>query len=450
MSMKFVLLTVLGLLAFSGDLYAQTNTGAITGEVTDASKAVVSGARVRVTNLATNLIQETTTTSAGVFTAPSLLPGTYRVTVEAQGFKTASLATVEVLTASTTSVTVALEVGQASETVQVLSETPLLTQDSAALSTTIENKLLRDIPFPERSALGAIMISAGVTGDPQYQGGIQSEAPGIFTQNVTPGGGTQMGGGRPGSGSILVDGSDISLSSLSRTGVTFSGDTVQEVTVQVNGIPAQYGRTGGGIINQSTKGGGSEYHGGLFFQHTDPGLQSWTHGTHEINRGPQKRQNYYSGFVGGPVNLPKSVFGPLAYDGRQRTFFYVSVEPSRFFDQFFTPGRTLTPGDLAGDLNNTFDLIDQNILSTQGVEAGCIISFRPPRRDFPSATNMRASRSTFPSRITTFRRSLRGTRLPRRSSNYSRRRRTPVLTPCLFVRMDCGIAREITPIWRGA
>jgi hypothetical protein len=373
---KRAALNLLALLCLSLALIAQTNTGTITGEVYDATKAVVAGARVRVTNLATNITQETATTGAGVFSAPSLQPGTYRVTVEAQGFKTATVEPVEVLTAGTASLTINLEIGQASETVQVVAEAPMLLQDTAALSTTVENKLLTDIPFPERSALGAIMISAGVTGDPQYQGGIQSEAPGIFTQEVAPGGGTQMGGGRPGSGSILVDGSDVSLSSIARTGVTFSGDTVQEVTVQVNGVPAQYGRTGGGIINQSTKGGGSQYHGGLFWQHTDPGLQAWTHGTHEIDRGPQKRQNYYSGFVGGPVKLPKKIFGPLGYDGSQRTFFYASVEPSRLFDQFFTPGRVLTPRDLAGDLNDTFDLIDQGILASQGVEA----ALAAPRR----------------------------------------------------------------------
>ncbi len=370
----FALICLCGLL--SSPLLAQTSTGTLTGEVNDSNKAVVIGARVRVTNLATNLTQEVLTTSAGVFSISALQPGSYRVTVESQGFKTASLSPVEVLTASTASVTIALEIGQASETVQIISDTPLLTQDSAALSATIENKLLTDLPFPERSALGAIMLTAGVAGDPQYQGGIQSEVPGIFTQNVTPGGGTQIGGGRPGAGSILVDGSDISLSSLSRTGVTFSGDTVKEVTVQVTGIPAQYGRTGGGIINQSTKGGGSEFHGGLFYQHTDPGLQAWTHGTHEVNRGPQKRQNYYSGFIGGPIDLPKKYFGPLSYDGKQRSFFYVSVEPSRFFDQQFTPGRTLTPKDLTGDLNDTFDLIDQGILSSQGVEA----ALAAPRR----------------------------------------------------------------------
>jgi hypothetical protein len=301
--MKQAPMTLLLLACLSLASAAQTNTGTITGEVYDATKAVVAGARVRVTNVATNITQEATTTGAGVFSAPSLQPGTYRVTVEAQGFKTATVEPVEVLTAGTASLTINLEIGQASETVQVVAEAPMLLQDTAALSTTVENKLLTDIPFPERSALGAIMISAGVTGDPQYQGGIQSEAPGIFTQEVAPGGGTQMGGGRPGSGSILVDGSDVSLSSIARTGVTFSGDTVQEVTVQVNGVPAQYGRTGGGIINQSTKGGGSQYHGGLFWQHTDPGLQAWTHGTHEIDRGPQKRQNYYSGFVGGPRSI---------------------------------------------------------------------------------------------------------------------------------------------------
>ncbi|MFN8000258.1 MAG: carboxypeptidase regulatory-like domain-containing protein [Acidobacteriota bacterium] len=360
-------------IAFTLLAQAQTNTGTLTGEVNDTNKAVVSGARVRATNLATNITLEVTTSGAGVFSVASLQPGTYRVTVEAAGFKTAVIEPVEVLTASTASIKIALEIGQTTETVQVVAESALLSQDSAAVSTTIENELIKELPFPERSALGAVMISAGVTGDPQYPGGVQSEVPGLFLNFAIPGGATQMGGGRPGTGSVLVDGSDNSLASLGRTGVTFSGDTIKEVTVQVTGVPAQYGRTGGGIINQSSKGGGSDFHGGLFWQHTDPGMQAWTHGTHEINRGPQKRQNYYSGFVGGPISLPKKFFGPLAYneDGK-KSFFFVSVEPSRYLDQFYTANRVLTPKELTGDLSESLELINQCCAATlqaQGVEA---------------------------------------------------------------------------------
>lgn len=366
---------VLAFLAIWGSISAsaQSSTGTLTGEVSDINKAIIAGAKVTVTNLATNISLETATTDAGVFSAPSLQPGTYRVTVESKGFKVARVEPIEVLTASTASIKVVMEIGLATETVQVVAETALLTQDSAALSTTIENALIKELPFPERSALGAVMISAGVTGDPQFPGGIQSEVPGIFLNFAIPGGGTQMGGGRPGTGSILVDGSDNSLASLGRTGVTFSGDTIKEVTVQVNGVPAQYGRTGGGIINQSSKGGGSDFHGGLFWQHTDPGLQAWTHGTHEINRGPQKRQNYYSGFLGGPVTFPKKVFGPLAYnEDRSKTFFYFSIEPSRYIDLFYTANRVLTPKELSGDLSESLELVNlccAATLQSQGVDA---------------------------------------------------------------------------------
>ncbi|MGH9841868.1 MAG: carboxypeptidase-like regulatory domain-containing protein [Blastocatellia bacterium] len=93
------LLSLLLLCCLCAPLYAQSNTGTIIGEVVDATKAVVPGARLRVTNAATNQTQETTTTSAGIFSLASLQPGAYSVTVEAAGFKKAQLARVEVLTA---------------------------------------------------------------------------------------------------------------------------------------------------------------------------------------------------------------------------------------------------------------------------------------------------------------------------------------------------------------
>ncbi len=342
---------------------AQTNTGTITGTIFDPHRGVIPGVEIRITNLATKATQVVESSDEGFFTVPSLSPGAYQLSASMPGFKTGVLEPVNVFTATATSVELKLEVGEVSEQVMVSASAPLLSRSSAALSTTVESRLMKDLPFPERSALGAVMIAAGVTGDPQYQGGIQSENPGIYTQPVTPGGSISMGGGRPGSGSVLVDGSDITLTSYPRSGVTFSGETVQEVTVQANGLPAQYGRTGGGIINQTTRSGSREIHGSLSWSHTDPTLQAWTHGTHEIGRRTIKRQNYFGGAVGGPVYIPR------LYNGKEKTFFFFSLEPARLSDVMYNPGRLPIPNVLTGNLNDDWDLIDQNIVRSQGAEA---------------------------------------------------------------------------------
>lgn len=348
-------------------LHAQTNTGVITGRIYDPAKALLPGARIIITNLDTNVTVVLTATEQGNYTAASLLPGRYRVVVEKEGFSRAVVEPVEVFTASTTTTDVTLQVGSVTESVIVREEAPLLAADSAAVNTTVESALLEEIPFPERSSLSAVMLSAGIQGDPQYPGGIQSENAGIYTPPLAPGASIAIGGGRPGSGSILVDGSDVSLASYPRTGVTFSSTTVSQMSVQVNGIPAQYGRTSGGVINQTTKGGTNAFNGGVNWQHTDPGLQAWKHGAHQAGVPPQYKQNLFGAHAGGPVLVPK------LYNGKNRTFFYVTVEPARLSDLVYTGrARLPTPDELKGDLKYGWDMVNRcciNTLRAAGADA---------------------------------------------------------------------------------
>lgn len=346
---------------------AQTNTGTVTGIVTDSGKAVLPAAKITVTNLDTNISNVVSGNDTGNYSAPSLLPGRYRLTAEKTGFNKTIVEPIEVFTAGVSTVNVEMKVGSISESITVSEEAALLSSDTAAITTTVENALIMELPFAERSSLSAVLLSAGVQGDPQYPGGIQSENAGIYTPPLAPGGSIAIGGGRPGSGSILVDGSDISLASYPRTGVTFSGDTVSQMSVQVNGIPAQYGRTSGGVINQTTKGGTNQFHGALNWQHTDPFFQAWKHGTHQANVPPQFKQNMFGAAAGGPVVLPK------LYNGRNRTFFHATVEPARLSDLVYTGlGRVPTPQELTGDLSYGFDMINRcciNTLRARGADA---------------------------------------------------------------------------------
>ncbi len=348
-------------------MLAQSNTGTITGAITDSAKAAIPAAKITITNVDTSISTHAESTQTGNYSVPALLPGRYRIEVEKQGFSKAVVAAVEVFTSSTSSVDIELKVGSVSESITVREDAPLLTADSAQVNTTVENSLIMELPFAERSSISAALLSPGITGDPQYPGGIQSENAGIYTPPLAPGSSIAMGGGRPGSGSILVDGSDITLASYPRTGVTFSGDTVSQMSVQVNGIPAQYGRTSGGVINQTTKGGTNEFHGGVNWQHTDPGLQQWKHGTHQAGVPPQFKQNMFGASVGGPILIPK------LYNGRNRTFFYFTIEPSRLSDLVYTGlGRVPTPAELKGDLSYSYDMINRCCVATlraQGADA---------------------------------------------------------------------------------
>lgn len=345
--------------AAGNSVFAQSNTGTVTGIISDTAGAVVPAAKITITNLDTNVSVQVTSSGTGNYSVPSMLPGRYRVGVEKAGFSRAVVEPVEIFTSSTTTANIEMKVGSVNETITVREEAPLLSADSAAVNTTVENNLIMELPFAERSSFAALLLAPGIQGDPQYPGGIQSENAGIYTPPLAPGGSIAIGGGRPGSGSVLVDGSDISLASYPRTGVTFSGDTVSQMNVQVNGIPAQYGRTSGGVINQTTKGGTNQFHGGASWQHTDPGLQAWKHGTHQAGVPPQFKQNLFGASLGGPVLVPK------LYDGHNRTFFLVTVEPARLSDLVYTGlGRIPTPAELTGDLSYGFDMINRCCIAT--------------------------------------------------------------------------------------
>ncbi len=151
----------------------------------------------------------------------------------------------------------------------------------------------------------------------------------LFSSNATvPGFNLSINGGRPGSTLILADGANNTGVSLARAVLTFSPETVQEFTVQTSAYSAEYGRTGGGIINATTKSGTNSFNGTALAYIRNPAVAAapWTNAT--SNRPVATlRSNQFSLAAGGPVVLPKKFFGPLGYDGRDKSFFFAAIEP---------------------------------------------------------------------------------------------------------------------------
>jgi hypothetical protein len=336
----FVLLSVAA-------ICGQTNRGGINGTVTDASGALIAGATVTITNLGTNQSLTLSTSETGVYSASSLEPVVYRVIVEAPGFKKAIVERVKVDTASVATANVTLEPGTVQEQVSVTAETPLLNTESGTTGQTITERQIQDVPLFNRSVLDLAVTVPNVTGD------VGSEDPAVTSGAPVPGFNLSVNGGRPGSTTILADGANNTGVGIARAVVSFTPETVQEFTVQTSAYSAEYGQTAGGVINVTTKSGTNELRGTALWYSRNPALNArvWTNGS---SRPPNNlRQNQLSFAVGGPVFLPKFGEGkPALYNGKNKTFFFVAVEP-RFRQDYLVVDTLLpTAAERAGDFSN--------------------------------------------------------------------------------------------------
>jgi hypothetical protein len=325
---------------------AQTNKGAIHGTVTDTSGAVIPGATVTVVNLGTGETFRTVTSDRGTFSFPILDPVEYRITVELQGFKPAEVNRIKVDTATPATANVKLEVGQLSDEVTVTATRPLVNTSSGTPGQTITERQIVETPLNNRSVLDLALTVANVSG------AAGTEDPDLGSEIPTPGMNLFVNGGRAGSTSILADGARNTGVGLGRAVVTFSPDTVQEFTVQTSNFSAEFGQTGGGVINMTTKSGTNEFRSLASWYHRNPALNAAPFTTATVNR-PQSNHRQHQGALtaGGPVVLPKQALG--GYDGHNRTFFYVAYEPRSYYDAS-SPQNSLLPTEAMrrGDFSN--------------------------------------------------------------------------------------------------
>jgi Carboxypeptidase regulatory-like domain/TonB-dependent Receptor Plug Domain len=361
--------TVVVVLICSTGILAQSNLGGISGTVFDQTGAVVPGATVIITDLGTQKTTTLTTSESGSYSIRSLEPVTYSVRVEAQGFKRAILESVKVDTATVATVNVTLETGTVGETVTITSEAPLINTESATTTQTISERQIRDLPLNNRSVLDLAVTVANVSGD------AGSEDPEVTSGQPVPGFNLNVNGGRSGSTAILADGVNNTGVGIARAVVSFTPETVQEFTVQTSAYSAEYGNTGGGIINATTKSGSNEFNGVALWYHRNPATNALPYTIGEGPRTPNNRRyNQVSVTVGGPVYLPRfGEGGSSVYDGHNRTFFFFAYEPRWLRD--FLDVTTLLPtaaeraGDFRGLIRTTSGLLPADVANRFNLSA---------------------------------------------------------------------------------
>src|SRR5437868_8645381 len=236
-------------------IIGQTNRGGISGTVTDSNGAAVPNAKVTVTDIGRNQSKIVTTSVDGSFTVSSLEPVEYNVLAEAKNFKKAIVQKVKVDTATEKTVNIVLEVGSVSETVNIEAGAALINTESGATSHTISEMQLRELPLNNRSVLDLAVTVANVAGD------AGSEDASVTSGQPVPGYNLSLNGGRPGGTSILADGVNNTGVGIGRAVVSFTPETIQEFTVQSSAYSAEFGQTGGGVINATTKSGTNNLNG---------------------------------------------------------------------------------------------------------------------------------------------------------------------------------------------
>jgi len=329
-------------------IIGQTNRGGISGTVTDSNGAIVPGAKVTITNVGTNEAKTVTASNDGAFSVTSLDPVLYNVLAEAKNFKKSIVQNVKVDTATVQTVNIVLEVGNFSETVNIEATGDLINTESGATGQTISEMQLRELPLNNRSVLDLAVTVPNVTGD------AGSEDPEVTSGQPVPGYNLNVNGGRSGSTSILADGVNNTGVGIARAIVSFTPETVQEFTVQSSAYSAEYGQTGGGVINITTKSGTNRLNGTALFYHRNPVTNSRPY---RIGTGPRPANNLRysqaSFTVGGPIYLPAfGEGGPYLYDGHNKSFFFFAYEPR--WRQDFVNQTTLFPTDAerSGDFRN--------------------------------------------------------------------------------------------------
>jgi hypothetical protein len=307
----------------AGVAFAQTSTATIEGDVRDASGAAVPETAVRVTNEATGARTETTANGGGHYVVPYLLPGTYFVSAERPGFQRFEQKGIKLDVQQILAVNITLRVGDTSTVLEVTgTPTPLATAQ-AVVGVTTENRAVNDLPLNGRVGLQLATFVPGVIPSEGTAGssiGVANGSP--YPHSFTP----WIAGSRQATSQVLMDGIPLGLpnTNLGTMAMGVSGPTVdatQEFTVLINALPAEYGRTGGGVINTASKQGTNRWHGSAFefFRNRDLNANYFF-----SNRAGQPRtsfnRNDFGGTFGGPVIIPG------AYNGHNRTFFFVDLE----------------------------------------------------------------------------------------------------------------------------
>ena len=305
---------------------AQSPTGTIDGRIVDPQGAVVEGAEVTVTSASTNVAHAVKSNHDGLYTVPLLPPGTYSISVATPNFKTEQRSDVTLQIGQTISLDFGLSVGSASETVQVTSEEPITSTESAAVGQVIDNEKIVEIPLNGRQFYSLATLVPGVM-------------PPVQNSGLSFRGGFNVAGQQETANYSTLDGFNNNDAGVSAPSVRPSVDDIQEFKIYTGTYEAEFGHAVGGQLVVTTKSGGNAYHGDLyefirnqlfdaknFF--TAPGFK------------PSLKRNNFGGTFGGPIK-------------KDKLFFFFNYEGLRLRNQFTAATTVPTATQIGGNFTGS-------------------------------------------------------------------------------------------------
>jgi hypothetical protein len=306
---------------FATVLHAQAaGTATLLGNVTDPSGAAVAAAKVTVVNPENSFTTGTLTTPEGTYQAPYLAPGTYRLTVEAPGFKRYVREGLVVRTGEMPRLDVQLEVGAVSESVQVTGAAPLLDTETATAGQVLDGDLLVKIPVSQKRAIRILFYMPGANAIGGFTVlGQRSRAMGYTVDGVN--------GKEPGIGN--TNGTDAQISTTQ--------DAFEEVKLYTTGVPAELGHSSGGLMSIVFKSGTNQLHGSFEDRYINKAMIHRAY-LDQLPRSNPFTYHETTALVSGPLRIPK------IYNGHDRTFFLAGFE--RHFENSGTNSvRTTVPSE---------------------------------------------------------------------------------------------------------
>ena len=352
---------LLSLLATSLIAFGQSQTGQISGSVTDPTGAAIAGARVHLIQDLSKNTREFVSETNGDFVFPNVLPGSYTVTVEHSGFKTYQQNNIVVSAAERVDLRqIMLRIGDITSTVEVASEAARVQTASSERAGLVTPIQVETMPNRGRDYLGLLRSLPGVldtadrnapgdSGAPQVNGGQAGQF--LVTLDGVP---NQDVGNTPGSGFI-----------------TPNVDAIGEVKVQLSGSQAEFGARSGGQMTVSIKNGSKEFHGSgyYFWRHEMFNANSWNNDRNGIAKPPYRFKNP-GGTIGGPVLIPGTKFNK----DRNKLFFFFAYDQLMRTNSQVTTLTFPTQAERNGDFSQSFDSVTNRVITLKDPTTGNAIA----------------------------------------------------------------------------